>query len=123
MKILAKFTFKGGIHGANKKKELTTTAPVSEFTAAKLIYLPLGTTTWKTFHSPVVAVGDTVKAGQLIAKGDGAFSSNLHASVSGTIQKNRKTTQNLQETFSPTIIIENDEKNQWISLTENSKRY
>ena len=118
MKILAKFTFKGGIHihGANKKKKLTTTAPVSEFTAAKLVYLPLGQQLGKP-SIPVATIGDTVKVGQLIAKGDGVFSSNLHASVSGTIQKienHPEPTGNV----SPTIIIENDEKNQWISLTE-----
>jgi electron transport complex protein RnfC len=35
----------------------------------------------------IVNKGDTVKAGQLIAKGDGFVSSNLHASVSGKISK------------------------------------
>ena len=37
--------------------------------------------------SPVVAKGDKVKAGQLIAKGSGFISANIHSSVSGTVAK------------------------------------
>ncbi len=36
---------------------------------------------------PVVARGDTVKAGQLIAKSTGFVSANIHSPVSGTVQK------------------------------------
>lgn len=114
---MAKFTFKGGIHirGAKAKKELTTTAPVTDYGTADLIYLPLGQQLGKP-SIPVVAVGDSVKAGQLIAKGDGGFSSNLHASVSGTISKielHPEPTGNASQT----IVIENDQKNEWIEMT------
>ena len=34
---------------------------------------------------PVVAVGDYVKVGQLIAREEGRFSSPVHATVSGTV--------------------------------------
>lgn len=37
--------------------------------------------------NPVVAKGDKVKAGQLIAKGAGFISANIHSSVSGTVAK------------------------------------
>ena len=117
---MKKFTFKGGIHihDANRKKKLTTTASIFKFTTAntKLVYLPLKQQLGKP-SIPIVTIGDTVKVGQLIAKKDGAFSSNLHASVSGTIKKienHPEPTGNI----SPTIIIENDKKNQWISLTK-----
>lgn len=113
---MKKFTFKGGIHihSTNKKKKIMTVEPVSELTNIKLIYLPLKQQLGKP-SIPIVKIGDTVKVGQLIAKRDGVFSSNLHAPVSGTVQKIEKHPEPTGN-ISPTIIIENDKKNQWISL-------
>lgn len=35
---------------------------------------------------PLVAVGDTVRAGQCVAAADGVISANIHSSVNGTVE-------------------------------------
>ncbi|OIP02022.1 MAG: electron transporter RnfC [Bacteroidetes bacterium CG2_30_32_10] len=78
-------TFKlGGVHPKGNK--------LSSDKAIKAIGLPK-TATISLIQSlgappePVVAKGDKVKVGQLIAKGNAFISSNIHASVSGTVSK------------------------------------
>jgi len=81
--VLKTFT-KGGIHPPDRKLTAhtciqslplpaTAIIPVSQHLGAPAI--------------PVVAKGDYVKTGQLIAKGNGFVSSNVHASVSGNVAK------------------------------------
>ena len=108
---MAKFSFKGGIHihGANKKKQLTTNSTVTPYLSPKKVHLPLGQNLGKP-PIAIVQVGDVVKQGQKIAEGDGMFSANLHASISGTVTS----IENLPEPrgmFSTTIVIENDFQN------------
>lgn len=114
MKNLAKFSFKGGIHihGAKSKKNLTTNSTITPYLSPKKVHLPLSQNLGKP---PVteLKVGDEVKKGQKIAEGDGVFSANLHASISGTVVG----IEDLQEprgVYSKTIVIENDFKNETI---------
>jgi Na+-translocating ferredoxin:NAD+ oxidoreductase subunit C len=78
-------TFKlGGVHPEENK--------LSSHKAIKTIGLPKTVTisllqNLGTPPEPVVAKGDRVKTGQLIAKGNAYISSNIHASVSGTVSK------------------------------------
>ena len=57
--------------------------------------------------TPVVKVGDKVCVGTLVAKGEGAISSNIHASVSGTVSKIGEIMQVSGKTV-PAIVITSD---------------
>ena len=78
-------TFKlGGIHPEENK--ISAQQPIEVVPIPKTVFIPvsqhLGTPA-----KPIVEKGDVVKTGQLIAKGEGFISANVHSSVSGTIQK------------------------------------
>lgn len=78
-------TFKiGGIHPADNK--------LSAGQAIKTLQLPAEVKIPVSQHigapaQPIVAVGDQVRAGQLIAQAAGFVSANVHSSVSGTVKK------------------------------------
>ena len=60
--------------------------------------------------TPIVAVGDTVKVGQLIATATGFISANIHASVSGKVTKIDTFVDAWEQTQSAiTIDVEGDE--------------
>lgn len=98
-------TFKGGVHPF-EGKELSKDKPVEE-------YLPKGDLVFPVSQhigapaNPVVAVGDTVKKGQLIAEAGGFVSANIYSSVSGTVKAialHRVATGDMVNS----IVIEND---------------
>ena len=99
-------TFKGGIH-PKEYKELSNQCPVtSAFPASKSVTIPV--TMGGAPNKPVVAVGDEVAKGQIIANGDGFMNCPVHSSVSGKIKK----IQNCLITgngMAPCIIIEADD--------------
>ncbi len=78
-------TFKiGGIHPAENKFSADQAIEVLEL--PKQVSIPIA----QSLGAPskaVVAKGDTVKVGQLIAKGEAFISSNIHSSVSGKVLK------------------------------------
>jgi electron transport complex protein RnfC len=78
-------TFKlGGIHPEENK--ISAQQPIEVVPIPKTVFIPvsqhLGTPA-----KPIVEKGDVVKTGQLIAKGEGFISANVHSSVSGTVLK------------------------------------
>ena len=81
---MAKTTFRiGGVHPDDAK--------VSRGCAIEVLPLPQTVYISMAQHlgapaKPVVAVGDSVKAGQLIAEAGGFISANVHSSVSGTVK-------------------------------------
>ena len=81
---MAKTTFRiGGVHPDDAK--------LSRGCAIEVLPLPQTVYISMTQHlgapaKPVVAVGDTVKAGQLIAEAGGFISANVHSSVSGKVK-------------------------------------
>ena len=98
-------TFKGGVHPF-EGKELSKDRPVEE-------YLPKGDLVFPVSQhigapaKPVVAVGDAVKKGQLIAEAGGFVSANIYSSVSGTVKAiapHRVATGDMVNS----IVIEND---------------
>ncbi|MGN0342008.1 MAG: electron transport complex subunit RsxC [Roseburia sp.] len=98
-------TFKGGVHPA-EGKELSKDKPVT-------VLLPKGDLVYPLSQHigapavPVVAVGDTVLKGQLIAEAGGFVSSPIFSSVSGkvkTIEPRRVATGDMVNS----IVIEND---------------
>jgi len=75
---------RGGVHPPENKKASGSSIEVFPVPKSVCIHLAhhLGAPA-----EPVVAKGDSVKVGQLIAKSTGFVSANLHSSVSGTVQK------------------------------------
>ncbi len=74
----------GGVHPAENK--LTAGFPIEYLPLPPAVTIPVAQHIGAP-AIPVVAKGDKVKTGQLIASGKGFVSSNVHSSVSGTVNK------------------------------------
>ena len=77
-------TFKGGVH-PYEGKELAKDQPIKEVRPTGELVYPLSQHIGAPAN-PIVAVGDTVLRGQMIAEAGGFVSSPIFASVSGTIK-------------------------------------
>ncbi|MFO7656869.1 MAG: electron transport complex subunit RsxC [Bacteroidales bacterium] len=75
---------KGGIHPPENK--LSAGLGIETLPLPKSIAIPLSQHLGVP-AKPVVNKGDEVKAGQMVAKGDGFVSANIHSSVSGKVTK------------------------------------
>ncbi|MBN1182020.1 MAG: electron transport complex subunit RsxC [Bacteroidales bacterium] len=75
---------KGGVHPDDNK--LSANAAITALPLPKTVSIPVSQHLGAPCK-PVVSKGDIVKAGQVIAKGEGFVTANIHSSVSGTIQK------------------------------------
>lgn len=76
-------TFKiGGIHPPANK--ISASNSIEVLAIPQVAYIPVGQHIGAP-ATPVVAKGDRVKVGQLIAKASGFVSANVHSSVSGTV--------------------------------------
>ncbi len=98
-------TFKGGVHPF-EGKELSKDRPVEEYLPGKDLVFPVSQHIGAP-AKPVVAVGDAVKKGQLIAEAGGFVSANIYSSVSGTVKAiapHRVATGDMVNS----IVIEND---------------
>lgn len=102
-------TFRGGIHPF-EGKEFAREIPYREYLPKGELVFPLNQHIGKP-AKPVVAAGDRVLAGQLIAEADGFVSANIASSVSGTVKGilDRPTAMGSSV---PCIIIKNDGKYQ-----------
>ncbi|MDR1018058.1 MAG: electron transport complex subunit RsxC [Lachnospiraceae bacterium] len=111
---MPKLTFKGGIHPFDgkelaKDKEIVEIKPQGDlvFPISQHIGAPA---------KPVVAVGDHVLRGQMIAEAGGFVSSPIHSSVSGTVKA-------IESRLNPTggrvnsIVIENDGQYEEVEFT------
>ncbi len=102
---MGKCTFKGGVHPYDGK-ELSKDVPIKElFPEGDMVY-PLSQHIGAP-AVPVVAKGDRVLAGQLIAEAGGFISANIHSSVSGTVKAIEPRTLATGGKCN-SIIIEND---------------
>lgn len=77
-------TFKGGVH-PYEGKELAKDQPIKELLPKGQLVYPLSQHIGAPAN-PIVAVGDTVLRGQMIAEAGGFVSSPIFASVSGTVK-------------------------------------
>ena len=75
---------KGGIHPPENK--LSANNKILDLQVPASVIIPLGQHLG-TPAKPIVNKGDVIKAGQLIATGEGFVSSNVHSSVSGKVIK------------------------------------
>lgn len=96
---------KGGIHPAENK--LSAGAAVETFALPETVTLPLSQHIGAP-ATPVVAVGDHVVVGQLVAEASGFVSARVHASVSGTVVA-IETRPNPQGIKQPAIVIRREE--------------
>ncbi len=78
------YTFKRGIHPADKK-ELSANYPLIDFPTPDKVYISLSQHIGAPAQ-PVVEVGDRVLRGSLIGKINGNISANVFSSVSGTVK-------------------------------------
>ena len=78
------YTFKRGVH-PNSSKGASKNKPIERMPAPEKVSVSLAQHIGKP-AMPIVNVGDTVKAGQLIAQADGFVSANIYSSVSGTVE-------------------------------------
>ncbi len=81
--LLKTFTM-GGIHPPENK--FSADKPIEELELPSVVHIPVAQHIGAP-SVPVVAKGDKVKAGTLIAKSSGFVSANIHSSVSGTVSK------------------------------------
>lgn len=104
--------FKGGIHPKDMK-QLTENLAIEVMPVSSKLIIPVRQHIGAP-ATPVVAKGDQVKRGQLIAAANGFVSSNIHASTSGTVTE-------IAELPNPSygkclsIVIEPDGQDEWIS--------
>ena len=98
-------TFRGGCH-PDDMKAMTDKKPIVDIEAPQELVYPLNQHIGAPAE-PIVKVGDSVFVGQKIAEGKGFVSSNIHASVSGTVKaiEDRLTPNG---SYQKSIIIEND---------------
>lgn len=78
------YTFRGGIHPSCNK--LSYDRPIKKTFIPKKVVLPLIQHTGSAAE-PIVAVGDSVKVGSMVAKATGLISSPVHASISGKVTR------------------------------------
>ncbi len=102
---MGKLTFKGGVHPYDGK-EFSKDKPIKELLPQGDMVYPLSQHIGAP-AVPVVAKGDHVLAGQLIAEAGGFVSANIHASVSGTVKAIEPRTLATGGKCN-SIIIEND---------------
>ena len=108
--IPSPFTFSGGIH-PSYNKALSSGSPIRELPRPARLVVPLSQHLGAP-AKPVVNVGDTVKAGQLIAEQNGFISAPVHAPAGGKIVA-------LEQTCTASgrpcgaIVIETDETQEW----------
>lgn len=81
---MGKLTFKGGVHPYDGKS-FSKDKPIKELFPEGDLVFPLSQHIGAP-AVPVVKVGDTVLAGQLIAEAGGFISANIHSSVSGVVK-------------------------------------
>ena len=105
MKAVKGKLYFGGVHPKGAKS-LSENAEIRVMPAPETVYISLSQSLGKP-AVPAVEVGATVCEGELIAKADGAISSDVFASVSGTVTEIKELTgaNGAREKF---IVIKND---------------
>lgn len=98
------FDFPGGIHPPERKCRSNQVALIEAPLPSRVI-LPLQQHRGQP-ATPCVVAGELVKTGSVIAKREGMISSNLHASISGTVT----------EVTTAQITIEGDGQDEWFRL-------
>lgn len=111
------FPIRGGIH-PDYRKDLTSENAIVEMPMPKVLYIPLQ----QHIGAPaevLVAEGDQVKKGQMIARNQGTVSASQHAPTSGRIRTVAEVTAPHPSGLPQmTIILESDGLDEWGDLPE-----
>jgi electron transport complex protein RnfC len=99
----------GGIH-PSERKEFTEHLALVTFPEPQTVVIPMSQHAGAPAE-PVVAAGDTVKVGQKIGEAKGAISSNIHASVSGTVTAIEPRLHPISGANVMSVVIKSDGKN------------
>ena len=106
----------GGIHPA-ERKELSNRTPIQPAPLPKRLTLPLNQHIGAPAE-PVVAVGERVLKGQLIAAATGFVSVPVHAPTSGTVSFiGPQPYPHVSGMLAPAIVIDSDGLDEWTELT------
>src|SRR3990167_6604577 len=106
----------GGIHPA-ERKELSNRTPIQSAPLPKRLTLPLNQHIGAPAE-PVVAVGERVLKGQLIAAANGFVSVPVHAPTSGTVSFiGPQPYPHVSGMLAPAIVIDSDGLDEWIELS------
>lgn len=105
----------GGVHPPENK--LSTQAQITELPLPKTVVIPLGQHLGVP-STPIVAKGDKVKVGQLIAESNGFISANIHSSVSGKVLKIDKALDS--SGYKRDAIFINVEGDEWVDTIDKS---
>ncbi|WP_372715091.1 RnfABCDGE type electron transport complex subunit C, partial [Ilyobacter sp.] len=109
------FTFRGGVHPPENKAQ-TENMEIEVFPVSKTLYVPMLQHIGAPLD-PNVKVGDRVLKGQKIADSEAFVSSPVHSPVSGVVKKIEVMPFPLSGKVK-TVVIENDEKEEWAELTK-----
>ena len=112
---MALLTFKGGIHPDDGKSLAKDKAIVEVKPKGDLVY-PVSQHIGAPAN-PVVAVGDHVLKGQMIAEAGGFVSAPIYATVSGTVKSLEKR-KNATGGYVDAIVVENDEQYESTTFVE-----
>ena len=82
--VKGKYYF-GGVHPKDGK-DLAKSSPLEVMPAPQTVYISVSQSLGKP-AVPCVTAGQAVKEGEIIAKADGAISSDVFASIAGTVEK------------------------------------
>ena len=110
----------GGVHPCDSK--ISAGAAIENFPIPEVAYISMSQHLGAPAE-PIVAAGDKVKTGQLIAKANGFISAPVHSSVSGTV-KSIEMVKDLAGNLCKAVIIdvEGDEWMEGIDLSEDIVR-
>ncbi len=111
---------RGGVHPEENK--LGQSTPITVMERPTKAYIPLS----QHIGAPataIVAKGDMVKTGQLIAEATGFMSANIHSSITGKVLS-VAAERNAQGLMTPTIVIERgeDDEDEWCETIDTSQR-
>ena len=107
--------FHGGLHLPDNKHQ-STSLPVEKASLPKRLLLPLQQHIGEPAE-PLVAVGERVLKGQMIAAAQGLISAPVHASSSGTVVEiGDHPVAHPSGLSAPCIVIETDGRDEWCEL-------
>jgi electron transport complex protein RnfC len=113
---MAPATFKGGIHPPDKK-ELSRDKVVTPTRPPKKVVIPIS----QHIGAPcktIVSIGQEVKKGEMIASPEGFVSAPVFSSISGKVIAIADF-PNAMGRMVTSVVIENDEKEEWAALKDN----
>ena len=113
--MMLKTFIKGGVHPEENK--LSAGSPIQTAPVPAEVQISLGQSLG-TPAKAIVAKGDLVKTGQLIARGEAFISANVHSSVSGKVVKFDDIDD--QSGYRRTAVIIATEGDEWIDTIDHS---